>query len=211
MSIKDEWIALAGELGFEFKEGLRAFTEPKTLYLIAQKEMKVKNVEQAQKFLNHPMVQTLMSKVFMGAAAGRYRDFDFVLLRSSSSSGSSSRNHYVNVALFFNTDLRCDLEIEKGGFWSRLGRKFFSGSYVKLPNNPKMESDLSIMAKDTGQAQVLLTDSRIQAAVANLFAASSGFKITDYGIRHKEKGDIIDKTRALELMDVMAESARAFG
>ena len=75
MSRKDDWRKLTAELGFEFKEGVNAFLDSPTLRRFAAEEMNQKDIRQAESMLRNPMVQTILAKVFMGTASGRYRDF----------------------------------------------------------------------------------------------------------------------------------------
>ena len=210
MSDKEKWRTLAAGLGFEFKEGIRTFMESPSLLAMAGGEMRIRDVEQAGKLLSHPMVQTILAKVFMGAATGRHRNFEFALLRSSSSSGSGSGSkttYYVNVVLFFREGLRCGLNIEKAGGFTRLGRFFMPGRYVKVPNNDKMGKLLAMTARDKTQARVLLSDCNVQEALIALFGSADGFTVSDHGIRYKEAGRIIDLDRAKRLMETMADAA----
>jgi ribosomal protein L30E len=213
MSRKDEWQNLTSELGFEFKEGVNAFLDSPTLRRAAAEEMNQKDIRQAESMLRNPMVQAILAKIFMGAALGRYRDFEFALFHSSSRGGSSSRSsytEYVNIALFFPKDLRCDLLIEKAGMLAGLKRLLFSGKYIKIPNNEGLNHLVTVKTTDKSQAKVILAERSVQEQLARLFAYSTGFKVTDYGIRYKEVGGIIGKAKALEIMDIMAEAADRF-
>jgi hypothetical protein len=213
VSRKDDWRKLTAELGFEFKEGISAFLDSPTLRRIAAEEMNQKDIRQAESMLRNPMVQTILAKVFMGTASGRYRDYEYALFHSSSRGGSGSRSRYteyVNIALFFPKDLRCDLLIEKAGPLARLARLLGAGKYMKIPNNEGLNHLLIVKAADKNQAKVILAERAVQEQLAKLYAYSNGFKVTDHGIRYKETGGLIGKAEATEIMDIMADAADRF-
>ena len=213
MTRKDEWLQLSAELGFEFKDGVNPFLDSPTLRRFAAEEMNQKDLRQAENLLRNPMVQTILAKIFMGTASGRYRDYEYALFHSSSKGGSeshSSYTEYVNIALFFPKDLRCDLTIEKAGRLVGLKRLFFAGKYMKIPNNEGLNHLVTVKATDKNQAKVILGERAIQEQLARLYGYSNGFKVTDHGIRFKEVGGIISKARAVEIMNIMADAADRF-
>ncbi len=213
MTRKDEWRNLTSELGFEFKEGVNAFLDSPTLRRMAAEEMNQVDVKKADSILRNPMVQTILAKVFMGVASGRYRDFEFAVFHSSSRGGSgpgARHTEYSNVALFFPKDLRCDLVIEKAGPLAGLKRLILVGKYFRIPNNEGLNHLVTVKAADKSQAKVILAERAVQEQLAKLFVYSNGFKVTDHGIRYKEVGGLISKAKAMEIMDVMADAAGRF-
>jgi hypothetical protein len=209
MGIRDDWQKLAVDLGFEFKEGLTALTESKSLMIMASEQLQAADVEQARKLLNNPLVRLLFEKMFVGAVAGQHKGYEVVLHRGAETRGK--RTHpYVSTGLLFRENLGWGLDVQKAWFGTALGRWLFSGAYVRLPGSD-LEKKLSLKAKKTDQARVFLADSRIQQAVRKLFDVSDRFRITDHGIRHKDDGEIIGRDRALCLMDAMAEAASTCG
>lgn len=211
MDVREEWRRLAQDMNFEFKEGIRAFLESPSLQRIAASELNSKQVQKASQFLSNPMVQSLLSKIFIGAATGFYRDFEFALLRTTRSSGSGgSQIHYVAISLLFKKDLRSDLEITKAGAFSGLWKKLLKNSYVRIRRNPELDRLITVKAKNKSQAEVLLSSQGVQESLKRLYEFSDDFKITDHGIRYEERGEIIEKERAVEIMEIMVDAAVKF-
>jgi len=209
--MKEKWQQLAEDLGFEYKEGIQAFTSsPRLRQMIAEDFPKGSDpLAMAEKFLKSPLVKRFIAKVFTGAIIGNYRDFEFVLYRSSSSSGSNSTTYYTNIVLLFPRDYDLGMQVTYAGFWGRLGKKLFPGNKVRLMD-PELDRLLVVKAKNKTQAQTLLSSSRLKWKLLDMFRDSKNFKITDQSIRYKEVGHIIDKEKALTKMEFMVEAASRF-
>ena len=210
--LREEYRKLAAVLGLEYKEGVETFLESPSLRLAAGEALQTKDIQQAEKFLTNPLVKSLLAKVFMGAATGFYRDFEVALFRGTSSgSESSSQTYYVNISLFFKSNLRCGLQIYHKDFFTRLGAIIFSGSYVKLPGDAPVSKLIAVKAEDKTQAQMYVSSRELLNQIHQLFQYSPDFKITDHGIRYRQRGHIIDPAQARPIMDLMVDTARKFG
>lgn len=212
MSIKGKWQQLAKELDFEFKEGIDALIESPHLGKIAQDVFpgKTRDIEQAKILLKTDFVRTMLSKIFLGMATGTYRDFEFLLYRSASSSSISGTRHYdVNVVLFFNKPYHWGMEITTVDFFSKLGKTLLPKAYVKIPHSP-LNPLVRIKAKGEDRIRTLLSYDKLQQQLVELFSYSKNFKVSDYGIRFKESGEILAKERVMGLMDMMVNAAETF-
>lgn len=211
MDAKAEWQSLAEALGFEFKEGINALLESDRVQKVAFEDYSKNHQSASPEFLKNPLIQGMLSKLFLGMITGIYEDFEFLLYRSSSSSSSNTQNktYYSNCVLMFKRSYEFGMEVVPATFWSRLGKKLFSGKYVKI-HHPELDQMLSIKGKNKHQVQTLLSNGDLQVKLLELYKISDGFKITDHGIRFKEPGHVFSRERALELMKLMAEAAGKF-
>ncbi len=214
MSIKEQWGRLADELGFTFKEGIDAILESPHTEKILRQEFpeKAGDFQQASALLNNPFVRGMLSKVFLGMATGTYRDFEFLVYRgtSSSSSGSGSRrSHYVNTVLLFKKTYNLGLDIQSSGAFSRLGKLFFSGRYIR-PRDPGLDSLVVVKGENRDQIGTMLSHSRLQEGLVELYSFSPAFKISDHGIRIKEGGEIASKEHITGIMERMVSVAETF-
>lgn len=205
---REDWRKLASDLGFEFKEGLTALTESKTLMIMLSEQMHA-SLEHVHKLLETPVFRLLMEKTFMGAIVGEHRGYEIVIHQSAETQRKHTL-HYVGTGLFFKHNLDWGLDIQKAWFVMPLGRWLFPGGYVRLPGSD-LDKRLAIKAKKTDQARVFLADGRVQQTVGKLFDLSDQFRITDHGIRHKEPGKTTDRTRVLYFLDAMADAAAECG
>lgn len=214
MGIKEDWQALANQLNFEFHEGINALINSPSPQLeqIMREEFpgKMQDIEKAKALLNTPFVQSMLSKIFLGMAKGTYKEFEFLIYRSTASSSSSNtKQYFVNIVLFFKKVYNLGMEITAAGFFSRLGKKLFPGSYVRIPNS-ELDPMLVIRGKNKEQIRTMLSYEKLQTQLMELFSYSKNFKITDYGIRLKEPGQIIPKEHIISLMDMMAKTGAQF-
>ena len=209
MGVKEQWRQLAPQLGFEFKEGIEALLESPSLLQMAGGALNMDQVAKARNFMDHPMVKKLIAMVFMGAATGFHRGFEFALLRGSSSS-SSTKSYHVHISLLFHQSLQCELNIAAGGFLASIGRALFPGSHLKIDHRPELNRMLSIKADDRERALMFLSRFEVQEALMALYSFSRQFTISDHGIRYKEPGHIIDAGRALNIMNLMVDAAEKF-
>jgi len=60
------------------------------------------------------------------------------------------------------------------------------------------------------QARDLLSNKLLQDKLLNLYLFSNTFEISDRDIRYSERGTIIDKDKAIKIMDMMTEGAKSF-
>ena len=124
MGIKEDWQALANQLNFEFHEGINALINSPSPQLeqIMREEFpgKMQDIEKAKALLNTPFVQSMLSKIFLGMAKGTYKEFEFLIYRSTASSSSSNtKQYFVNIVLFFKKVYNLGMEITAAGFFSR--------------------------------------------------------------------------------------------
>lgn len=212
MNIKEQWIQLAGELGFQFKEGIDALIDSPHLEKIVQEELqgKIRDLQQVRNLLKSTFVKTMLSKIFMGIATGTYREFEFLIYRGmTSSSGSGTRNYHVNIVLFFKTPYHWGMEITPAGFFSKWGKLFFPKAYVKLPYS-RLDPLVVIKGKEKEHIKTLLSYEKLQQGLIQLFSYPGDFKVSDYGIRFKEPGEILPKEHTIDLMNIMVKTAESF-
>ncbi len=212
MNIKDQWIQLANELNFQFKEGIELLTDSPHLGKIGKEECqgKIRKLEQVKTLLKANFVKSMLSKIFMGIATGKYREFEFLIYRgTTSSSGSGNHNYYVNLVLFFKNPYRWGMEITPAGFFSKWGKLLFPKTYVRLPYS-RLDPLVVIKGKDKEHIQTLLSYEKLQQQLIELFSYSKNFKVSDHGIRFKEPGQILPKEYIIDLMNMMVKAAEAF-
>lgn len=208
----EQWQNLARELGFEFHEGLDTFAKSPHILAIAAEEFPGKrmNPQQLQQLMNSPLVHHILGKLFLGIARGTYQEYEFFIYRKTTSSSNSNLKHYtVNIVLFFNHYYQLGMQVTRAGSMTRLGKKLFSGSYIRLPHQ---ETDrlLKIKGKEKNQIREILSATGLQAPLTELFSLSRQaiVKITDTGIRVNIPGHFPDKDQALEIMKHMVAVAR---
>ena len=211
VDIKEEYKALASHLGIEFKEGVEAFFQSPSLKLMAAGELGAGDLEKAQQFLNNPLIRKMVSKVFMGAATGFYRDYEFAIYRSSTGSGKNSRPVYhANVNLLFPKDLRCGLDIFRRTWMTGIGEFLRPSKYVKIQDDPELCRLAAVRAENKAQAGIFMGSRALRERLAALYRYAPGFTVTDHGIRYKEPGHIMDRQRTVEVMDLLVEAALKF-
>lgn len=208
--MREEWEQLARELDLEFKEGLTALFESPSLQAIAGAELGMQNIEKLEQWLKNPLLKKLAEKAFEGAITGQYRSFEVALFRGSQST-KSGKIYHVNVSLFFKQRYNHGMKISAHDFFSRIGKKIFSGSYV-LPQGHRSEFNdlICVKAGNKGHVQMLLSDGRIQDRLIELFMFSKNFTIDDIGIRYREYGQIIAAEQARLILDMMSSVAETF-
>ena len=211
MDMKEQWTRLAIELGFDFKQEVRPLVELPSLHKMAARAVKKGDVQQAENFLQHPMMKDLLSRTFTGSATGKYRDFEFAVFPSTISSGDSSKStYYVNIVLLFKRDFAFGLEVFANSFFSQIGKAIMPGSYVKIPGNDIFNKVITVKAKDKDKAFILLSDRKLQDKLIKLYEFSKRINISDLAIRYDERGSIITKDRANKIMNLMVDAAEKF-
>ncbi len=211
MDINAQWKKLAGELGFQLKRKIRPFVELPSLHKMAAHAVKTGNLHNAEKLLEHPMIADILSKTFVGSATGIYRSYEFAVFRSTHT-GTPAPNpaYYVNIVLLFKEKYQLGLEICHNGILSKIRKAIGLGSYVRIPENDMLDKMIAIKANMKDQARNLLSDKLLQDKLLNLYRFSNTFEISDRDIRYSERGTIIDKDKAIKIMDLMAEVAGNF-
>lgn len=210
MNLKDKWRALAAELGFDFKEGIRAVLESPSLSSLASTELKGKDIEQAKVLLSNPLVQGVLDQIFLGAATGTRQGFEFAVHRSTESQSttpSARSTPWVHVTLLFARNLNLGLTVRQRDIWDSLGMFLAPRRFLALGVEPAIRKKLLAAAKDKPGAAALLATPEMTAALNALFAEPGNYKITDHCMRWKEQGDIISKERAEQIMDHLAKAA----
>lgn len=202
-----DWQALAGNLGFNFKPGIQAFLEsPTALRLMAEKGM-----PQQPSLLQNPIVQSFLAQIFLGAATGSYRGYEFYVYRSSSTgtarshSAGNQRSYYVNVILLFRKPLPAALKIRSQTTWDKLWRWLRRKPAISIL--PELDQVAMLSGLEDPAVQQLLGRTDTQKLLSDFFKSSEPFKLDTHGIRHKEAGKILPKTNALALMGKMAALA----
>ncbi|MBF0529975.1 MAG: hypothetical protein HQK55_12040 [Deltaproteobacteria bacterium] len=214
MSDRNDWVALAKELGLEFKPGIDDLLESPSLQKMVAPELGIKDLSQAMKMLANPMVHSLLSKIFLGAATGFYQDLEFILYRGSSTStrsfGQQTRYAvHINVLFHKNQDMGLDM---KAAWWgAKFGKAIMPNRYLPIPTNPELDKLVVVKTADASRTKLLLERSDLATALLKMYQYSPKFHVTDHGIRYKESGRIIAADRARIIMDLLAEAAEKFG
>ncbi len=211
MDINAQWAKLANDLGFQLKREIRPFVELPSLHKMAARALKTGDLHNAEKLLQHPMIADILSKTFVGSASGVYRGYEFAVFRSTHT-GTPSPNpaYYVNIVLLFKEKYQLGLEIHQNGILSKIKKAIGLGSYVSIPENDLFNKKTAIKANMKDQARNLLSDKLLQDKLLNLYLFSNTFEISDRDIRYSERGTIIDKDKAIKIMDMMTEAAKSF-
>ncbi len=211
MDANAQWSKLAVELGFQLKREIRPFVELPSLHKMAERAMKKGDLKNAERLLKNPMITKLMSSNFIGSATGLYGGYEFAVFRSTHS-GTPSPNpaYYINIVLLFKEKCRLGLEIQKNDIFSKIKKAIGLGSYVKIAENHMLNEKVSIKANLKDQARKLLSNKLLQDKLLNLYLFSNTFEISDRDIRYSERGEIIDKDKAIKIMDMMVEAAKNF-
>jgi hypothetical protein len=212
MKIKEQWQTLANEFNFKFNEGIEALFYSPHLEKIIREEIpgKISDFSEFSPSLNSPLFKGILLRISLGMMTGRYREFEFLIYRSTStSSGLGSKSYFVNIALFFNNPYYLEMQITSAGFLSWLGKKFFPDSYIRIPNSP-LDPMVAIKGKNKDQIQTMLSYNILQSQLIELFSFSKDFKITDHGIRLKHPEEILTKAYITEIMDRMISAAETF-
>ncbi|MBN1605289.1 MAG: hypothetical protein JW940_01575 [Polyangiaceae bacterium] len=210
MDRKAKWRALAAELGFEFKEGLRAFFESE----VGRRELE----ERAQRgeipsadlsFLDNPLFAKLADLIFEGAVVGRHRGIEFTLFPASRGRASGSgATSYSTVSMFFERRYELELVIYNETFVSKLGKILFFQQDIQL-GDERLDRLVMIKGKDELAVKRLLDAERVREQLTRMFEESAGYTIRDFGIRHQEAAEVLTRDRAVHLMDQMVALADA--
>jgi len=212
MDTLSSWKALADDLGFVFKEGLSAFMESPSLIRFAGSALKTEDFEKAKAMLDNPLVRAMAASLLPGCVTGFYRNFEFTLFESSTSSSSDSgTSHHIHIAMLFSAPLNAKLQITPAGFWTRVGKRLFSNRYLFIEGNSALDRNLAVRTNNKARVSLLLGDRKIHDALEKLVSLSNDFTVSDYGIRHKRPGRTLGRDEALPIMDAMADAGPLFG
>jgi hypothetical protein len=66
-----------------------------------------------------------------------------------------------------------------------------------------------IKAKHVGRAQALLRGEKVQRALLSLFEIGGECRLDDFGVMHREAGELPTKEHTLEVLDRLVEVANA--
>lgn len=203
MEIKDQWVNLAKELGLEFKEGMNAFLESKIGRLVAGDMIPGEMPE----FMRHGLIQKLLSSFFLGVVTGAHDGQEVFLYRGVQSHGSNRHSYHVEFAVSFSAPLNVGLDIEKLNFWTKIGRALFSSGVVYTGNQP-LDGLVRTRASEPNRALRFLESDATQKSVLSLFQNFPSARITDYGVRCKEPGEICTAARAREVFQQLCNVAK---
>ena len=210
MAVKEEWAALADELGFEFKPGVRAFLESAAGRRELEERAKRGEIAGADlSFLENPLIRKMIELVFDGAVVGTHRDYEFTLFPASQArtSGTGS-TRYSNVTTFFKESYALELSIYNETFLSKVGKILFFQQDIQV-GDPELDQLVMIKGQDELAVKRLLDSRRVRDQLITMFSESSGFTIRDFGIKHQEAAKVISRDHALHLMDQMVDLAEA--
>jgi hypothetical protein len=210
MDLNTQWNKLAIELGFQLSPKIRPFVELPSLHKMAARAVKRGDLHRAEKLLEHPAISNLLSKAFVGSATGIYRSYEFAVFRSTLGGDRGSNPAYVNIVLIFKTKYQLGLEIWRNSILSKIKKAIGVGSYVKIPENEMLDKLIAVTANLKDQARILLSDRLLQDKLLDLYRFSNTFEISDRDIRYSERGTIMGKDRAIEIMDLMTDFADVF-
>lgn len=208
MDITEQWQLLAVELGLEFRHEIRPRIELPSMHKMAAKALKKGNLAQAEHLFENPMMKKLLSKVFIGTATGYYRGFECAVFRSTiAAEVATNPAYFVNIVLMLPKDLGMGLDIKSAGLLNKISG-LFSGKRIGFPNHPELNAMVSVEAGNKKAAQKLFAQKRLPETLRAMYAFSNRFTIWDESIRYDERGKIIARDRALEIMDLMVETAK---
>lgn len=213
MADRQAWEQLATELGFEFKEGLRAYLESdavRRLEADGSDPQQARALEQARHMLDNPLVMSILDKLFFGVVTGRHRGHEFTLAHGSSTAGGKNQSQSVHISLLFQRPEKNGLLLAPETFFTRAGHALFRTQDLTTGN---AELDRLVVVKATAEAAVrrLLADRPTQDALIALFRDGAEWKVTDEGIRWRRAGGTLSAAEARPLMDRMAATAAALG
>jgi hypothetical protein len=204
------WAALAGELGFDFKPGVRQFLEsPAGQRELEERVARHEIPSPDLSILENPLVMLVLDRMFVGGAVGTYQGFDVALYPSSSSSASSNtQTHYSNVVLFFREPYALQLKLYNQTFMSSIGKFLFAQQDVQL-GEPALDDLLMVKGRDEMAVRRLLDSRQVRDQLLAMFAESRGYTINDRGVQHREAAAVITRERAVSILDGMAVLASA--
>ena len=145
---------------------------------------------------------------FPGSAKGIYRGYEFALFPNTAS--GSKPAYYVNIILLFQKQFQMGMEIQNSTFLTRVKKTLGLGSYLKEFGNEHLGKMIAIQANRKDQVLNLLAHKSVQDSLLNLYNFSNSFEISDRDIRYTEPNAIIERDRALQVMDSMVEAAISF-
>jgi hypothetical protein len=215
---KEYWQELAHELGFEWKEGIRAFTDSPNLLSMVGEEMQLwRNVEQKARVLDNPILAKLAAVMLPGVVEGIWRRFSvflFPFTRSSRTSVSRYRTQtgyeYLYIVLLFKEPYEWDFRIEGGsGCLGGLFKRLLPGAFVRLPDNPALDALISATSGNREDLARLISREAVQAGLLALFEYTRAVRINHYGIRFVSMQRTMEVNEARALLDLMADLSTA--
>ncbi|MBF0501703.1 MAG: hypothetical protein HQM09_16310 [Candidatus Riflebacteria bacterium] len=205
MDLKEEWIQLAKELNFEFKEGFNAVLESKVVSSLMGGEF---GPEGAAVFQT-PIMQAILSRVFLGMATGKSGNYEFFVFKGDKTTSRNRTSYYVRTILAFPNSLGIGLNIEPSGFFDRLIRSIFPGKTVHTGNSD-LDTVLSIKADDQQKALRFLQSDTLKLKMLAFQKISPELRINDHGLLHTEPGEIASATHIQEIMAYLTGLADEF-
>ncbi len=209
---KQIWLDLSQQLNLEYAEGLESFINSSFSQHIKEAAFPGQSTQDMQKFLNNPLVSYMMQNLLFIHIHGRYNEYNVHIIPAisqSSVSSDSSQTHYTNIILDFKHSYDYGLDIQKSGFFSRLGKSLFKKQII-IRQDPFLDRMLRITAKKREQAEAFLSDTRIQSALLLLYEKSPNFQISDWGIRFPSPERHPGAENIRELLNTMAQTADSF-
>jgi hypothetical protein len=199
MGRRERWAALAAELDFEFKVGVRAFLQSAAGRRELEERAKRGEIPSADlTFLENPLIMKMIELIFDGAIVGTHREHEFTLFPASQARTSrSGSTRYSTVTTFF-----------KESYALEVGKILFFLQDIQL-GEAQLDKLVMIKGNDELAVKRLLDSRRVRDQLISMYTESSGFTIRDFGIKHQEVAEVISRDRALHLMDQMVDLAEA--
>jgi len=207
------WEQLAQELGFTFKEGLRAYLESdavRRLEADGSDPQQAQALAQLRTLLDNPLLGGVVNRFCFGAVTGHYRGHECTLYHGAQSTNAHSSSESVHIGLLFSRPVRQGMLLAPETFFARVGRALFRTQDLAT-GNAELDRLVVVKAQEEAPVRVLLADRRVQAALLALFGDGGDWKITDEGIRWRRSGGTLAAAEALPLLERMAAVAEAMG
>jgi len=209
MGSREQWAALAQELGFEHKPGLKGFLASETGKRELEERAKRGEIPSADiSILDNPLIASLLEAVFNGALVGKHRSYDVTVFGASEGRETSpGANRSFAVTLSFKEGYDLGLNVYNESFLSRVG-KLFGQQDIQL-GDKELDDTVMIKGRDVLAVKQLLDSQRVRQQLLKMYAESKCFVIRDYGIRHEESASNLSSARIRQLVEMMADLADA--
>ena len=114
---------------------------------------------------------------------------------------------FINIVLVFREELGIGLQMTSSDLISSwLGKLLLKSAYLDIGLIKKVR----IKTKDKQNTKEILNKKELQESLSRLYQFSENMFISDRDIRFHDCGTIIEKEKALGIMDLMADVARQF-
>lgn len=212
---KERWSAFASQVGMTCAEGVQSLIDSYLNENLMQAVFPGQSQQHLKKFLASPVIQFFFDKVRFIHLHGSLHGYNFHIIPPVSQSNINSNdgsNQYASLLLDFPHPYQHQLSIGPAGFFSRLGKKLLPHRQIQIPQDPELNTLLRITcsAEKRSQVQALVSDTRLQHALCELFQFSRKFRINDWGIRYQTSENDPDPQSFLEIMKLMAAAAKNF-